>query len=1604
MSEQETNPAQTSETERKELKEKFANNERPTGADFARMIDAAVIQQDDGLIIESQQASLNKPLSVQGDIQLTAPEGSEDVALKLTNESQLNSSSLALGENVLLSQEQLQIGDQLQFQKDGHMSVFSSLEVNHPLGDNDEDNGRVVVNHPESTLHVEGNVQISDSLQSANGQFTDSLLVGTGQFNETVLEVAGDANFDGEIALRDQAKIAGPVQIGQVSDIDSLDESALLTLRQSDAGNLLDIQSDHSTIVVDQNGRLGLGHSNPSNSLDVAGNVVISDNPNPLDMDHSLVVDNRIGIGTLSPQSRLDIRVESHQDALSLRQNELSVLNVRTGMDNSHASLNFSGDSQLEGELQVNKKATLSDTKVNGTLTAKETLEVTSTITGRDDLLLDGDSHIKGELLLDGHANMQQGVRVNQLSELERVKVLSDTELNGPLTVKDNAHVAQTLTVSTDNNLQPKASMHIKEDSSRASLRIDDNNGDPTLLVNNHQVQMGIEQQPIDFDLNGDMTISQQFYVAGSAQVDKGLQVHNGLQVDVSSGMGEGDLPAIGSLFEVNHNENSVFVAKADKLGLLKAEPEADIHIGGDVWVDEHLKVSQGLSVGIEAQPGQNALSVSDTQIHLDGRNLDEGILLQGDSSFDGSVTVGNWLSIDHQHMQMTPHNNTSAIKIQNTEASQSLNLGSGSIALNTNQPSANLHINGTAIVEQKLDTADVNVKNQLTVWQDASFHTGFMSTGRVRFNAPEGGSENVDMHLRQSSVESVALRIDQSSLSVPTVIVKDDRLGINTADPQKHFTVQGESLFSGAVTTQGLARFATNVQVENMATVFGEFHSHGLSQFDTKVTIGEPETKQGLMQLYGDAIVQGHARFADNAVIEKNLGVGTETPGASIHIGHTDAPVAFKIDGEGSNNSQLVVTQGKVGIGVSVPSCDLDVADDVHIGDELTVDGRVYLNSSLDVTQDTNIKSDLFVLEKSRLREQTILGVPDPQMIDVKSQLYIADSSYSEAVRIDSVKHGSIVIKDGCVGIGQQDPKKSLEVMGDVSISEGLNVVGNSQLDGALEVEENLTARGTLDVSKKSEFGSDVLISGDLHVEDRVHIEESLTVEESTELQDDLSVHGSAQIAGGLNVAANVQMQQSLDVAGKLEVNEGIKAKHSIYTQQQLGVGVDSTKASLHVQSQDDNRPLLVEHRAAGDTARALLSLTQDGDLGIGVKSPTARLDVQGKANISGDTNIQGRLQVEQIENVSSVYAERLNLLQQLKIGSGPVVNGISEDITLGGDAGLNNVLPTQGAVKSYIDNVVVPFGRGGKTYTISSQLEFDRLFNKEGQQTRLTSGTTVILLPLNNRDNGTTAYTLTQVVSLESDVSIIGFNPKTTVIRKQNHRARFELKGRPDAWVEGVKMEGFTFDGNKLHGSQNGGAFYLEYARDCQLNCHIYQHWVTGNGAGIYARRMGESDYTANRIQALYVRECEAREMSGQEDNQHNEGGAAWGLCDSEVHAEKCLADFGGAFAYCHDSQLSARYCQATKYGGGAYRCERLMLTAQYCQTGHAGKGGGAYYCTDLMCEGFWRGNNAQEGPHIYANNNLTDELEERHAWRGDYVGRKIDAGEGVWRVHNE
>jgi hypothetical protein len=75
------------------------------------------------------------------------------------------------------------------------------------------------------------------------------------------------------------------------------------------------------------------------------------------------------------------------------------------------------------------------------------------------------------------------------------------------------------------------------------------------------------------------------------------------------------------------------------------------------------------------------------------------------------------------------------------------------------------------------------------------------------------------------------------------------------------------------------------------------------------------------------------------------NVGIGTATPSASLHISGSSSNILLEIDSPATNNILFVSGSGRVGIGTSNPSTTLDISGSARITNGLTVTGSLIIN-----------------------------------------------------------------------------------------------------------------------------------------------------------------------------------------------------------------------------------------------------------------------------------------------------------------------------------------------------------------------------------------------------------------------------------------------------------------------------------------------------------------------------------------------------------------------------------------------------------------------------------------------------------------------------------
>lgn len=1589
---------------RDELKELFKDNATPVGSDFESLI-ASSFNKKDGPIypVEDGGVTIDNSLTVQGSADVTDAFTAHSVSAMgdLTSgantyvggDLSVSGDRIVLGNASQITKTSLKVGDSMSLTNDGGLNLNTDTTITGSTNLI----GTVTVN----TLTQDGSAELL-----VNGEVTaDTLLVGDGLELGTggsQITVTADAQADSVLVKEANGEThflldkGGQLALGLPAD----QVNAKLHLRYSpgDADTLFRIDNranDDTPIAVTSDGNMGIGTLSPNNALDVTGSLRVGSSE-MVSPESSFSVENRLGVGTAHPMARVDVHTFGGEKALLIRDGDNKLLDV--GRDY------LSTDTAL----MVKGKATLHDTDVNTKLTVSGATVLENTVR------MDGDAEFHA------NANVKGVLTVSDDSQLSTLTASGKATLNNVLVVEGDVKHGSAVGIGlgTGDNHNPLASLHIKEKDSQPAVKIENKEGENQLMVSSASVKVGQDGNPVSLNVTGRTELHGKLVVNKTLEVEELADFQSGIETDhkinVTQTKPDAEQTALNvtannqnTALSVSHNNGTdvlpLLSVQVDKVGINTDSPTKAFHVLGESQFDHSTTFIERVDVQGELNAQQNvhisgrvAVNIDEhdahvTQFHISNPSEDIASLrvdgltdaspallikddklgvgtaepqqqldVVGNARISGKLQLNNLINADAVTLSVSQQSEEPALKVGREGHDGELFLFHDKIGLNVAAPKANFHLSGSAWLDDETKARILKVTESLDVSGLSQLSTTNIS-GKVEINSPLD-TQNTDVHLRQSDGTKTAFRIDKVDDGEAALVVKSGKIGINTDTPDCALDIYG------------------SVKSRQEMSVEGPFLSGSTSH------------------------------FKQTAFFDASVALLVSEPQARLHMAEQAIDeAALRIDyGEGEAAKPIVVRQGKLGVGTPNPKLPLDVKGDAQIDGELLVTGMTNLDNYLNAAQDAVFSADITVKEKARLWGQAVIGRVrdiDAEFIP-NAQIYVADTHYKEAFRIDSADYASLVVMDGKLGIGNENPRVALDVIGEARILGKVELQDELEVKAVLKANNNIEGLGKLDISQKATFGSDVHIRGDVHIEDKLDIEEELTVLDDTALKSRLDVDGDVELKSSLHVGGAVTLSAPLEVAGGTELKSSLgvggvltlkDALH--YSGPLVSSDVMSARAHHHVNVPSATNALIIERDAGSSLGtQHLFNIDSDGRVAIGKAQATKKLDVVGDAGVTGEFSANS------VQSNTRIYGRDIQADHSIQIGNGPTISGFSTDFRLGSDNPTDVLVPTQAAVKSYIDNVVVPFGRGGKTYTISTQTDFDALFNK-GEATIVDTNTTVILLPLGNSDFNTTGYQLKNTVRLRSGVSIVGSNEISTVIMKQNANARFEVLGAASQPITGITMAGFTFDGVNLIASGNGGAFYLEHVSDCRFNCRIQRHMTSGDGGAIYGVMNGLESYTASHIEALKVYSCYAVEGAGGSDIQRNEGGAAYGLDRSTIVAYDCKAERGGAIARCRASKVEAHRCMASLTGGAAYKSPQIRLTAIDCSADvETGKGGGAYFCSDLICEGHWLNNNAAQGPHVYASNNLTGEFEERHYWKGDFIGRRIDDGTSVWRTHNE
>jgi len=648
-----------------------------------------------------------------------------------------------------------------------------------------------------------------------------------------------------------------------------------------------------------KNQKIGIGTSDPKESLDVVGNATISQN---------LYVGNSIGIGTTSPKSDFDVNGTLSVSGVSTFSNDVNILSSING--NPIGKFNDGGNVELYNNGSKKFETTGIGVSVyNGS-------SDTATIEGPGNLIIDpmpvgvgttsGVVRIRGDLYVDGTETIINSTTIELADFIVGIASTATTDMladgAGIKIGPDNTFLYE---YNGGTNPSLKSSENLNVESGKV-YQIDQ-----TEVLSSTTLGSGVTQSSLTgvgiltaLSVSGDVSVTDKIVHTGDTDTAIRFPSDNTFTIETN---GQERLRVTGIATQ------SVGIGTTDPTALL--DIAGSIRIRG-VFYDE-LNHPGGANQVLSATgtgvtwTGFSDISVGDAST-LD--NLDSTQFLRSDENDtkSGITTFQALVDID-----------------ANLDIRDTLTVGQGVTVTGISTFNSNVDID-----------ANVDIRDTLTVRQ------GVTITGISTFNSNVDVDANVDIR--------DTLTVGQG-VTVTGISTFNDNVDINAnLDIRDNLTV------GGGLTVTGVSTFASNldidasVDIQNTLTVGQGVTITGISTFNDNVDINANVDIQNTLTVGQGVTITGISTFNSNVDVKDTLivGQGVTITGVStfndnVNISNTlIVGQGVTVTGVSTFNDNvdvkdtLIVGQGVTITGISTFNNNVDVKDTLIVGQGVTVTG----------------------------------------------------------------------------------------------------------------------------------------------------------------------------------------------------------------------------------------------------------------------------------------------------------------------------------------------------------------------------------------------------------------------------------------------------------------------------------------------------------------------------------------------------------------------------------------------------------------------------------------------------------------------------------------
>ena len=400
-------------------------------------------------------------------------------------------------------------------------------------------------------------------------------------------------------------------------------------------------------------------------------------------------------------------------------------------------------------------------------------------------------------------------------------------------------------------------------------------------------------------------------------------------------------------------------------------------------------------------------------------------------------------------------------------------------------------------------------------------------------------------------------------------------------------------------------------------------------------------EFEANVREILGDVQIDGTATFNGPVIFNGNVDI----PG-SLNVGILT--VSQRLDvGVGGTTLRAINSTGNVGVGSTIPQQKLDVDGSIKIASQIYDSTNNPGVTGAFLTKDSSgIKwtafEPSFVEGIFVYNEEVLIGPSSYRALNFKtgrgggvstdpvqatqnpSNSSIADITVTDYW--DYVTGTTSIYRNSNVGINNSNPTVSLDVVGFVAISGGLNVTGVSTFAGITTVTGQTLFSKQLNVSGVTTLGI-TSINNTLNVDGSTSLNSTLDVDGATTLNSTLDVDGDVTLnsttqstdkdTGALITQGGVGIEKNLNVGGNTKLTGSLELDSSLID---INGSVASGKFDYRLSSIGTG----VSWRPPGVQTQNIIYVTKDGnDSNSGLLEGDAKATIGGAAAIAqeGDT-----------------------------------------------------------------------------------------------------------------------------------------------------------------------------------------------------------------------------------------------------------------------------------------------------------------------------------------------------------------------------------------------